>query len=50
MQRDNGGGCATMREKKEDREEGCRNPDTVGVNWKKGATTENQGAGTWYMG
>ena len=24
--------------------------DRVGVNGKKGATTENQGAGAWYMG
>ena len=50
MERDDGGGCATMRERKEDREEGCRNPDAVGVNCRKSATNENQGAGTWYMG
>ena len=24
--------------------------DAVGVNSKRGATTENQGAGAWYMG
>ena len=24
--------------------------DAVGVNCKRGATTENQGAGAWYMG
>ena len=24
--------------------------DAVGVNCKKGATCENQGAGAWYMG